>query len=78
MVEEMVNSLLIASVTVDGVLYVPVMVAIETFVPLFVGTGLLVAAFCFLMIQLFPLAERVGEILVDWLCKRFARKPTAE
>lgn len=78
MIDAMVNDLLACVVMLDGVAYVPVMAAIHVFVPLFVDTGLLVAAFCFLMIQLFPLAEKVGEFLVDWLRKRFARKPPAE
>ena len=56
----------------------PIIDAIYVFVPLFFSVGGLVAAFCFFMFEVFSFAELVGEILADWLRKRFARKPTAE
>lgn len=78
MVIEMVNDLLAASVVFDGAVYVPVMVAIDTFVPLLVAAGMLVAAFCFFLVQLLSLAEAVAEVLGDWLRKRFVRQPETE
>lgn len=78
MIDAMVNDLLACVVMLDGVAYVPVMAAIHVFAPLFLAGGCLLAAFCFFMSQVFSFAEMVGEILADWLRKRFARKPPAE
>ena len=77
-IDSMVNDLLACVVMLDGDAYVPVMAAIYVFVPLFFAGGGFVAAFCFFMSQVFSFAEMVGEILADWLRKRFARKPPAE